>query len=338
MTSSSHGSYGKIVISGGLGFLGSNLAHALAKSCRSLHIIDNHEPGLGANRFNVAGIDSRVHLHNIDLRSSDDLLRDIFVDTDLFLHCAGNGDHGASMRDPLRDLELNAGVLLRVMQALRVVAPSCRLITVGSRAEYGPTDRLPVAEDERTRPLGCYAISKLAATQYALAYARHYAMDIVVLRSTNIFGERAQMAHPGYGVANWFLRQALCGEPITIFGDGKISRDYVYVRDFVSAVLKIAHCRDARGRVINIGGTPRTSLLALADAAIAASGSGTIQFRPYPETKRALEPGDFQADVSLLERLVAWRPSTPLDVGMRATADYYRTCLGSYGCAPREIT
>lgn len=319
------------MITGGLGFLGSSLAHELKSRNGgvSLTLVDSEVPGLGANSANLDGLGEH-RLERIDVRglmNRPELMRGV---TKVF-HCAGQGDHGASMRDPVRDLELNAGGTLAVLEAVRRHAPDARVVTLGTRAEYGRVESLPVGETAPTRPLGCYAVSKLAATGYAQVYAEALGLDVVATRLTNIYGPRAQVRHPGYGVANWFIRQAVAGDDITLFGDGAVRRDYVYVDDAVDALISLGAAPAARGGIFNVGGTRLSSLRELAEAAMRAAGTGgRIRFAPYPAHKRALEPGDFQADATALRRVTGWAPTTDLEHGMAKSVAFYRRRWARY--------
>ena len=316
------------LITGGLGFIGSNLAHGLRSRGVSVRVVDNMEPGLGGNPHNLVGCDG-VEVFDWDLRGALPW-KQLLAGVDRVFHCAGNGDHGASIRDPRRDLELNAGVTLNLLEAVRSHAPGARVVTLGTRAEYGPVTRLPVDERHATEPQGCYAVSKLAATRYARAYAKLHGMDVVAMRLTNVYGPRAQIRHPGYGVANWFLRQALTGECIEVFGAGRVRRDYVYIDDAVQALIAASECLELRGEIVNLGGTPTVSLAELAEDVLEVVGRGTLRFLPYPPGKKAIEPGDFQADASKLMDATGWRASYDLKTGMKRTADFYRGQLPFY--------
>jgi UDP-glucose 4-epimerase len=313
----------RVLVTGGAGFLGSSVAHALVARGDRVTVIDGFLAGLGANPANLAGIEGQIRLVRADLRSFAQwgaLLDGI----ELVIHAAGNGDHGAASADPVRDMELNAQATLQLLEALREHAPTARLVHLGTRAEYGPVDRLPVDERLACRPQGPYAVSKLAATHYVLTYARIHGLPLCVARLTNVYGPRAQLRHPGYGVANWFLREALLDRPITVYGGGEIRRDYVYVDDAVAAIMALAECDAAIGQVVNVGGTPAISLRDLARAAQLAAGAGELRSVPFPAAKRRLEPGDFQADATRLRTWTGWRPQVDLALGLARQAAWLR--------------
>jgi nucleoside-diphosphate-sugar epimerase len=183
---------------------------------------------------------------------------------------------------------------------------------------------LPVREDQPMHPKGIYELSSLTAQQLFQIYNDNHGVPSVTLRLTNIYGERAQMKHSRFGVANWFIRLALDGGTIPVFGDGSLLRDFVYVQDALDAVLRCAATEAAYGQVFNVGNNRASSFRELAETVVRAAGSGRWEFAPFSPERAAQEPGDFCSDIRKIGRVVGWQPTTPLEDGVRKTACYYR--------------
>ena len=200
----------------------------------------------------------------------------------------------------------------------------------GTRGEYGSVTQLPASEDTPINPKGIYELSSLTAQKVFKIYNDNYGIRSVTLRLTNIYGERAQMLHSRFGVANWFIRLALDGQQIQVFGDGKIVRDFVYVQDCVDAICACACADDAYGEVLNVGHHMPSSFLELAETVVEEAGTGSWTLAPFTPERAAQEPGDFYSDVSKIRRLAGWGPSTSLREGIRRTIDFYRRYKGHY--------
>lgn len=312
-----------VLITGGLGFIGSNLAIRLVNAGAVVTLVDAMIPGYGGNLYNVEPIRERVTINFGDVcdrHAMDWLVRD----QDYVFHLAGQVSHVMSMTDPYPDIEYNIKGTVTVLEALRRFNPAAKLIFAGTRGQYGPAARLPVKETAPTNPKGLYEISNLAAEHTIRFYNDSHDIHGVMLRLTNIYGPRSQMRHSHFGVVNWFVRQALDDQTIRVFGDGQIKRDFVYVDDCVEALLRVAVCPQARGEVFNVGRDQPTTFLQLVQTLIGVVGSGRWQFAPFTPEREAQEPGDFYSDISKIRQAVSWEPVTPLAEGLRRTADYYR--------------
>jgi UDP-glucose 4-epimerase len=203
-------------------------------------------------------------------------------------------------------------------------------VYTGTRGEYGSVAQLPAGEDTPINPKGIYELSSLTAQKVFKIYHDNQGIRSVTLRLTNIYGERAQMQHSRFGVANWFIRLAIDGEPIQVFGDGKIVRDFVYVQDCVDAICACAGAEDAYGEVLNVGDDAPSSFLELAETVVEEAGAGSWGLAPFTPERAAQEPGDFCSDISKIRRLAGWGPTTSLREGIRRTVDYYRTNRAEY--------
>jgi UDP-glucose 4-epimerase len=313
----------RALITGGAGFLGSNLAIALVEAGAEVTVVDNFLPGHGANRYNLEPVQGRLHLNIADIRDADSM-NQLVRDQDFIFHLAGQVNHVDSIRDPLRDLDINCRGSLVLLEACRMFNRQAVVIFSGTRGQYGPSTRLPVDETHPMNPKGMYAITNMTAEKMFQVYHQVHGVRSVCLRITNTFGPRHQMKHDQYGVANWFVRRALSRETIDVFGDGRILRDYVYVADTVRAFLAVALTQACYGEVFNVGGGVPTSFIQLAQLIVEVAGEGSVRFTEFTRERQELEPGDYVADASKIAAAVGWKPEVPLREGMIRTIAYYR--------------
>lgn len=319
----------RVLITGGMGFIGSNLAIRLVKLGAHVTLVDAMIPEYGGNPFNIESIRDRVVVNYGDIcdrHAMEWLVRD----QDYVFHLAGQVSHVMSLTDPFPDLEWNIKGTAVVMEAVRRHAPKAKVIFSGTRGQYGPAVQLPVSEDAPTNPKGIYEVSNLTAEKIIQVYNDVHNVHSVMLRLTNIYGPRSQMKHSQYGVVNWFVRLALDSEPISLFGDGQIKRDFLYIDDCVDALLMCAACDEARGQVLNVGIDRPTTFLELAQTLVRVAGSGSLKFTPFSPERKAQEPGDFYSDIQKIARIVGWRPRTSLVEGLQETVKFYRKHRSHY--------
>ena len=314
----------QVLITGGLGFLGSNLAIRLVELGAQVTLLDAMLDDHGGNLFNVEPIRDRVSLNFSDVRDESSL-KYLVAGKDYIFHLAGQNDHVLSVRDPFPDIDINIKGSAMLLETCRRINRQARLLYGGTRGEYGRAVMLPVAEDHPIRPRGIYELSSLTAQQLFQIYHDNHGVASVTLRLTNIYGERAQMKHSRFGVANWFVRQALDGATIEVFGDGSLLRDFVYVQDAVDAIIQCAATEDAFGQVFNVGNSRASSFRELAETVVRAAGSGRWEFAPFSPERAAQEPGDFVSDIRKIKRVVGWEPTTALAEGVELTVRYYRS-------------
>jgi UDP-glucose 4-epimerase len=326
----------RVLITGGLGFIGSTLAIRLTELGAKVSIVDAMIPEYGGNLFNIEPVRDRVAIHFGNI--CDQLAMNWLVrDQDYLFHLAGQVSHVMSMSDPFADIEYNIKGTTVVMEAVRHHNPRCKVIFTGTRGQYGPAQALPVNELAPTNPRAIYEVSNLTAEKIIQVYHQTHQIPAVLLRLTNIYGPRAQMKHSQYGVANWFVRQAIDGEPIRVFGTGMILRDFVYVDDCVEAICLTAICDDAVGEIFNVGWDQPTSFLELARLLERLSPTCSWRYAPFSPERAAQEPGDFYSDIEKIRRIVGWEPSTSLEEGMRATLEYYQQ-YGEHYWTPERLT
>jgi UDP-glucose 4-epimerase len=324
MVSSKAGLKGKkVLVTGGLGFIGSNLSSRLVGLGAEVTIVDNMMPRLGGNLFNVSEIADRVHINFSDIRDSHSM--DYLVKgQELIFHLAGQVNHVDSIRNPIQDLAINCQGTLVLLESCRRYNREVRIIFAGTRGEYGASVKLPVREDHPTNPKGIYAVTNLTAEKMVLVYHDVHKIPGACLRITNTYGPRHQMAHDEYGVLNWFIRKAIDDEVIPVFGDGRILRDFLYVDDLVGCFIETATCDGSYGEVFNVGTGVPINFVDLAKKIVKITGKGKVAFTEFTQERKEVEPGDYYTDISKIKRVVGWQPRTDFDEGLRKTISFYR--------------
>jgi UDP-glucose 4-epimerase len=321
------------LITGGLGFIGSTLAIALANLGVTVRIVDNMLADHGGNIFNVAPARDKVEVHYGDILSAS-AMNHLVQGTDVVFHLAGQVSHVLSMRDPFPDIDINIRGTTVVMEAVKHYAPNAVVVYTGTRGQYGSSAQLPVGEDAPTNPRGIYELTNLAAEKIVQIYGQNFGVRAALLRLTNIYGPRAQMKHSHFGVVNWFVRQILDSRPVKVFGDGGILRDFVYVDDAVRACLLAAATPQAYGSIFNVGDERPTSFLQLVESMIRVAGTGSYEFAEFTPERKAQEPGDFYSNIDRARRILGWEPTTELAQGLAQTFAYYREHGRRYWSAP----
>lgn len=313
----------KVLITGGLGFIGSNLAIRLAEYGSDILIIDSLIKDYGGNLFNIDCIKDKVKVNISDIRdrsSMDYIVRD----RDCIFNLAGTLSHIDSMRDPFTDLQINCVSQLSILEACRHNNSNVKIVFSGTRGQYGKAQSNPVNENHPQQPLDVNGINNMAGEWYHILYGKHYPeITAVSLRLVNTYGPRHQMRHPRQGIINWFIRQILDGDEIRIFGDGLQIRDTNFVDDVVDAFLIAMADERANGEVFNLGGAP-ISLLDIVKRMIDITGSGSYRLIEYPQDIKQIEIGDFVADNSKIKKTLDWSPKVLLEEGLKKTFEYYR--------------
>jgi UDP-glucose 4-epimerase len=320
----------RVLITGGAGFIGSTLAIVLARAGARVVCVDNMLEAHGGNVFNLAPAQDKIQLNFCDIRDESSMAF-LVSDVDFVLHCAGQVSHVLSLSDPYPDIEHNIRGTVVLMEQLRKRNPLATVVYLGTRGQYGSTTKLPVNELAATNPRGIYEISNLTAEKIIQVYCSNHRIPAVLLRLSNIYGPRGQMKHPHFGVVNWFVRQAIAGDVIKLFGDGRILRDFLYVDDCVEAVLRVALCEAARtGEVYNVGVDRPNCFRDVVDNLCAVLPGTRWEFAPFSPERAAQEPGDFYSDIAKLRSVVGWSPVTSLRDGLELTVEYYRTWRSRY--------
>lgn len=312
-----------VLITGGMGFIGSNLAIRLAEAGAKVTVLDAMIPDYGGNEFNIAPVKDRITVNYCDIRD-DSAVTYLVKNKDYIFHLAGQVCHLMSLSNPFPDIDMNITGTAVVMEACRKNNPDAVVVYTGTRGQYGPSVSLPVNEEAPTNPKGIYEISNLTAEKIIRVYHDVHGIRSVLLRLSNIYGPRSQMKHSRFGVCNWFVRLAMDEAPIQVFGDGSILRDFCYVDDCVDAILRAAITEAAFGEIFNVGSDIPVSFLELVKTIVEVGQQGSWQFAEFSAERKAQEPGDFYSDVSKIAKFTGWKPTTDLKTGLAQTFDYYR--------------
>lgn len=312
----------RVLVTGGLGFIGSNLANRLAAEGAKVTVIDSAVPGCGANVRNLAPFLTPNDVINDDIGALF-AHKNAVEGTDIVFNMAGEISHINSMRDPLRDLELNTTSQLRFLLALREICPGVRVVYASTRQVYGVPQYLPINESHPVNPIDFNGIHKHAAATYHRLLSARGEIDATILRLTNIYGPRMALNIPEQGVLGHFFRRALNGEDIEVFGDGQQLRDPVYVDDIVDACRLVGERRGLPSNTLNAGGKDALPLAEMARI-LAAEGGGEVRFRPFPAGHKSIDIGSFSTDNSFIRETLGWEPRIPFAEGARRTLAYYR--------------
>ncbi len=313
----------RCLITGGLGFIGSNLAHRLVDLGAEVLLVDSLIPDYGGNLFNIRGIEDRVQINVADVRDPSSMAY-LVQGQDFLFNLAGQVSHTDSMRDPFTDLEINVRSQLSILEACRHYNPGVKVVFASTRQIYGIPDRLPVDERHIAHPTDVNGINKMAGEWYHIVYNNVYGVRACSLRLTNTYGPRLLVRHNRQGFIGWFLHIALHNQEIQLFGGGHQKRDFTYVDDVVDAFLRAAASDEANGRVFNLGGLEPVSLRDFSAMLVEICGRGRFREVPFPPERKRIDIGDFYADWSKIERLLGWRPTVDLREGLQRTVDYYR--------------
>jgi UDP-glucose 4-epimerase len=312
-----------VLITGGLGFIGSTLARELVEAGANVVIVDSLVPEYGGNLHNIAGIEDRVQVNVSDVRDEHSL-RHLVQGQDVLFNLAGQTSHLDSMTDPFTDLEINARAQLSILEACRHENPGVRIVFASTRQIYGKPQHLPVDESHPIEPVDVNGINKTAGEWYHLLYGHVYDMHVSVLRLTNTYGPRMRVKDARQTFFGIWLRLLIEGHAIQVFGDGAQLRDFNYVDDAVRAFLLAALRDEARGRVYNLGSDEVVSLRELATVLVDLNGSGSYETVSFPADRKAIDIGDFYADFSRIQKELGWEPRVPLRVGLTRSLAFYR--------------
>ena len=319
----------RVMITGGAGFIGSNLARQLVTLGADTLIVDSLIPEYGGNLFNLHGVEDRVRLNIADVRMQSSM-EALVRDRDVIFNLAGQVSHIDSMQDPYTDLEINCRAQLSILEACRKYNRQVRVVFAGTRQVYGRPDYLPVDERHLVRPADINGVNKAAGEYYHLLYNNVFDVRACSLRLTNVYGPRQLIKHNRQGFIGWFIRLALEGAEIQVFGDGTQLRDFVYVDDAADAFLRAGAAGACDGEVLNVGGDEPVSHRDLVRQLVEIAGSGSVRFVEWPADKKRIDIGSFYSDSSRFRRITGWRPRVRLEEGLRQTLAFYREHYRQY--------
>ncbi len=319
----------RVLITGGLGFIGSNLAQRLVREGAQVVIYDACLDPYGWNYANVKEIKNEIEIVVADIRDAKTLASYVHG-KDIVFHLAAQVGREISMADPYLDTEINCNGTLNLCRALTQNGHAPKIVYAGSRGQIGEPAYLPVDESHPTHPTDVYGINKLSAEKYLLLYGKIYGFPVVSLRLNNVYGPRCQMHHGFYGILNWFIRNAMEDKPITVYGDGMQTRDYVYVDDVVDAFVRAALTPAADNEIFFIGSGVETIFLNMVKAIINSVGRGSYVHVPFPPERESIDIRKFVVTYQKFHKATGWKPRVELIQGVQATVDFYRNRMEEY--------
>jgi nucleoside-diphosphate-sugar epimerase len=324
----------RALVTGGLGFIGSNLVLRLVESGAHVTIVDNLEPGCGGREENIADVRDRVRLIPCGIEDAEIFAGDL-AEAEVVFNLAGEVSHTESFRDPERDLRINAIAQLRFLSVLGRVNRGARVVYAGTRQVYGAPVSLPVDEDHPIAPVDYNGIHKYAATQYHQLMSSLGEIDGYTLRLSNVYGPRMALDAKGQGFLPAFLRETLAGHALNVFGNGAQLRDPMFVDDAVDAFLALGFAKSLTRRTYNAGGPAALSLLTIAKIYHELLGiRRKPALRPFPEEHKKFDIGSYVTDWRKLHSDTGWFPRVPFREGLRRTLIHYRAAVSSDTLTP----
>ena len=312
----------RVLVTGGLGFIGSNLCRTLADLGAEVLAVDSLLPDYGGNLFNLAGYEGKVRINIADVRGHG--MEYLVRGEEVLFNLAGQVSHLDSMADPFTDLEINCRSQLSILEAVRKGNPEIKIVYAGTRQVYGKPQYLPVDEKHLLNPTDVNGINKISGELYHLVYHSVYGIRASSLRLTNTYGPRQLIKHSRQGFIGWFVRKAALGEEIQVFGDGRQKRDFNHVDDVVDAFLRAGATDASDGGVFNLGDAHPVSLLELVKLLVEVAGAGSWTVVPFPAERKRIDIGDFYADTARVRKALGWEPKVPLRQGLAETIAWYR--------------
>ena len=312
----------KVLITGGLGMIGSTVANKLVSLDAEVTILDSLIEPYGGNFFNIDYVKNKLKINISDIRDKESL-KILVKDVDIIFNFAAQVSHNDSLQNPSLDAEINYIGHLNVLEALRNFNPKAKILYSGSRLQFGKILKNPVNENHPLNPLTPYALNKTAAENLYLYYHRVYNIPVVIFRIANPYGPRCQMRHSKYSIINWFIRNAIEGKEIMIFGDGSQMRDYIYVDDLADAFIQASITDEASGEVFNVGSGTGTKFKEMVESIISIVGKGKIKYVPWPDNYLNVETGDYITNITKIKKYLNWFPGHDLKTGIYKTVEYY---------------
>jgi UDP-glucose 4-epimerase len=318
-----------ILITGGLGFIGSNLARTLADLGARVTVVDSLIPEYGGNLFNLEGYESRIRINIADIRDEFSMAY-LVQGQDYLFNLAGQTSHLDSMKNPFVDLDINCRSQLFILEASRKHNPAIKVLYASTRQIYGKPDFLPVHEGHILHPTDVNGINKMAGEWYHILYSNVYGIRTCALRLTNTYGPRMRVKDARQTFLGIWIRNLTQGKPIEVWGDGLQVRDFNYVDDVTDAMLMAALSEQSNGQIYNLGSPERINLKDLAALMIKVHGKGEYEVVPFPEDRKPIDIGDYYADYGKMRAALNWNPRLSLEDGLSRTLQYYYRFIHEY--------
>lgn len=319
-----------VIVTGGMGFIGSNLSHRLVKGGCDVHILDAQLPEYGGNKFNIKDIQAEVTCHRIDVRNRSEVMSTFEqIRPEAVFHLAAQLSRTISMSKKSLDIDINCKGTINVLDAVTDHCANADVLFTSSQSVYGIPESLPLTEESQTSPIDIYGANKLAAESYFGLYNQQYNINVTIVRLTNVYGPRAQLANPKYGVINKFIRNALQGETMTVYKPGTMLRDFVYIDDVIEGMLaasRVDSCQD----LYLIGSGQSISIKQLANLIKDKANDGEIALVEWPEDWGGIKIGDISVTIDKLQRQTKWKPRIDIKNGLERTIGYYDRHIDKY--------
>lgn len=319
----------RILVTGGLGFIGSNLAIAFMKSGATVTIIDTLHPHGGGNSFNIHGYEDQIAVYFYDI-SDIEKIRPIIADVDIIINCAALTWHSLSMKDPGPTMQTNCTGVICLLEVVKTVNPKVIFVQIGTTTQFGKNIYNPADENHPEFPLDFYSASKTFAEKTTLIYFHSYGLKTIAIRLPNTYGPRAAIHSNDLTSNNYFIGLALQNRSVTIYGDGYQKRNILYIDDAVDAIMKVIETPSCIGEVLLAVHDEHHSVREFAENMVQEIGRGKVDYIPWPETSKRIEIGDATYTNEKIKQMCGWYPKISLQEGLRKTKDYYSPCLEKY--------
>jgi len=319
----------KILVTGGLGFIGSNVVHKCVALGADVTVYDCLDPHSGGTLFNIESIKEQVTLCVNDILNFEKLCEEV-ISKDIVINCAASTSHAFSMREPWLDQDINSKGMINLLEAIRRFNVNVKFVHLGTTTQLGRLHYKPADENHPEFPTDIYSANKSVSEKYGLIYARAHKLRATILRISNVFGPRASIHSPEFTFNNFFIGLALQDKAITVYGDGTQLRNVIYIDDVVAGILAAATANATDGDVYFLAGDSHHNVMEIAEKTVEHIGSGKVEHIPWPEDRKNTDVGDAVISNAKLKSVVDWQPADSLESGLKKTKSYYETCLDKY--------
>ncbi len=319
----------RILITGGLGFIGSNLALKCIESGAEVTIFDCLDPRSGGNLYNISDFKDSVQLCFKDILNFDQISEHV-VNKDIIFNCAASTSHSFSMKEPWIDMDVNSRGVINLLEAVRRFNQNVRFIHIGTTTQLGSLQYEPADEKHPEFPTDIYSANKSVSEKYVLIYSKSYQINASVLRLSNVFGPRASIHSPEFTFNNYFIGLALQDKKISLFGTGEQKRNVIFVSDAVNALIQASQANNLKGEVLFAVGDSHYSVAEVAENTVKYIGSGGVVYIDWPKNRKLIEIGDAIISNKKIKQLINWEPKYSLEEGLIITKKYFGSCLQKY--------